>query len=198
MFWGITIGSCSSFVLLAGPKAYRLAPTLAFGSGLVVTAIVSALVMATQGPAKSSTSGAVLEKTRQRTGSPSSLSSGSSRDQEREPMVPRQPPKAKRPEPDVEANVTFVENDFKAQELHAAEVVFSPLMVITACVVSFAHGSNDVSNCIGPFAAVVQAVLHGNIDFAAGVPLWILLSGGAGIGMCAPPPSYSTACLLQS
>lgn len=35
----------------------------------------------------------------------------------------------------------------------AAEKSFTTLMILTACVVSFAHGSNDVSNSIGVFKA---------------------------------------------
>ena len=31
-------------------------------------------------------------------------------------------------------------------------------MIITACAMAFAHGSNDVANAIGPIAAVVSIV----------------------------------------
>jgi len=37
---------------------------------------------------------------------------------------------------------------------------FGLLMVITACAMAFAHGSNDVANAIGPLAAVVSTVEH--------------------------------------
>ena len=38
------------------------------------------------------------------------------------------------------------------------ERVFGVLMIITACAMAFAHGSNDVANAIGPVAAVVSIV----------------------------------------
>ncbi|MDG2679259.1 inorganic phosphate transporter, partial [Vibrio parahaemolyticus] len=40
------------------------------------------------------------------------------------------------------------------------EGIFSVLMVITACAMAFAHGSNDVANAIGPLSAVVSTVEH--------------------------------------
>jgi len=48
-------------------------------------------------------------------------------------------------------------------DLQAANVekVFAILMVVTACCMAFAHGSNDVANAIGPLAAVVSVVSSG-------------------------------------
>ena len=64
----------------------------------------------------------------------------------------------------------------------SVEKVFVPLMVLTACAMAFAHGSNDVANGIGPLAAVLALVRSGG-DMAqtSPVPLWVLLLGGAGI-----------------
>lgn len=62
------------------------------------------------------------------------------------------------------------------------EKIFSVLMVITACAMAFAHGSNDVANAIGPLAAVVGIVQSGGQVAADSVlPVWILLIGGGGI-----------------
>ncbi len=61
------------------------------------------------------------------------------------------------------------------------ERVFGVLMVITACSMAFAHGSNDVANAIGPVAAVVSVAQSGIVGQDAPVPIWILLMGGAGI-----------------
>lgn len=62
------------------------------------------------------------------------------------------------------------------------EKVFAILMVITACCMAFAHGSNDVANAIGPLAAVVSVVEHnGEIAKKSALVWWILPLGGLGI-----------------
>jgi len=70
------------------------------------------------------------------------------------------------------------------KDFHYASVekVFAVLMVVTACGMAFAHGSNDVANAIGPLAAVVSVVESGGvIGSKSGLPIWILLLGGGGI-----------------
>ena len=55
-------------------------------------------------------------------------------------------------------------------------------MVVTACCMAFAHGSNDVANAIGPLAAVVSVVTSGGeINASANLAWWILPLGGLGI-----------------
>ncbi len=62
------------------------------------------------------------------------------------------------------------------------EKVFAVLMVVTACCMAFAHGSNDVANAIGPLAAVVSIVDNGGeIAKKAALVWWILPLGGLGI-----------------
>ena len=61
------------------------------------------------------------------------------------------------------------------------EHVFIYLQIITACFVAFAHGSNDVANAIGPLAAVINVLQSGAIESVIGVPLWLVVLGGAGI-----------------
>jgi PiT family inorganic phosphate transporter len=61
------------------------------------------------------------------------------------------------------------------------ERVFAVLVVLTACAVAFAHGSNDVANAIGPLAAVVQVVREGTAGATAPVEPWMLMVGGVGI-----------------
>ncbi|WP_133408027.1 inorganic phosphate transporter [Parashewanella tropica] len=64
------------------------------------------------------------------------------------------------------------------------ERVFAVLMVVTACCMAFAHGSNDVANAIGPLAAVVSVVQHGGeITKKAELVWWILPLGAVGIVM---------------
>jgi PiT family inorganic phosphate transporter len=69
----------------------------------------------------------------------------------------------------------------KKFHFYTVERVFSVLMVVTACGMAFAHGSNDVANAIGPVAAVFSIVQEGNIGQEAPVSIWILLLGGMGI-----------------
>ncbi|MBL4712925.1 MAG: inorganic phosphate transporter [Gammaproteobacteria bacterium] len=62
------------------------------------------------------------------------------------------------------------------------ERVFGVLMIVTACAMAFAHGSNDVANAIGPVAAVVSIVQSGGeVASSSALPLWVLALGGVGI-----------------
>jgi len=68
-----------------------------------------------------------------------------------------------------------------AEQLEAVEQVFTPLVIISSCSVAFAHGANDVANSVGPLAAVVHVLTHGNIEMKVAVPFWVLALGGGGI-----------------
>ena len=72
-------------------------------------------------------------------------------------------------------------NAEKDQHFVTVERVFGMLMVVTACGMAFAHGSNDVANAIGPLAAVVSVARTGVVGAQASIEPWILLLGGAGI-----------------
>ncbi|SFR58985.1 inorganic phosphate transporter, PiT family [Pseudidiomarina maritima] len=62
------------------------------------------------------------------------------------------------------------------------EKVFAILMIVTACAMAFAHGSNDVANAIGPLAAVVSVVESGGeIASKAKLAWWVLPVGAFGI-----------------
>ncbi|MDH3527004.1 MAG: inorganic phosphate transporter [Gammaproteobacteria bacterium] len=70
------------------------------------------------------------------------------------------------------------------REFHYTNVekVFGILMMVTACAMAFAHGSNDVANAVGPLAAVVGIVESGGqVAQKSTMPIWILLLGGVGI-----------------
>jgi len=69
----------------------------------------------------------------------------------------------------------------KHQHFYSVERVFGILMVVTACGMAFAHGSNDVANAIGPLAAVVSIAQNGVITSKSSLPIWVLALGGAGI-----------------
>jgi PiT family inorganic phosphate transporter len=64
---------------------------------------------------------------------------------------------------------------------HGVESAFAILMIVTACSMAFAHGSNDVANAIGPMSAIISVVSEGSIGSSAAVNSWTLLLGGVGI-----------------
>lgn len=68
-------------------------------------------------------------------------------------------------------------------DFHFANVekVFGLLMLVTACAMAFAHGSNDVANAVGPMAAVIGVAQTGMVNGTTVMPAWILLVGGLGI-----------------
>jgi PiT family inorganic phosphate transporter len=55
-------------------------------------------------------------------------------------------------------------------------------LIFAAAIMSFAHGSNDVANAVGPLAAIVHVVtLDQGVALPALVPFWVLLVGALGI-----------------
>lgn len=64
----------------------------------------------------------------------------------------------------------------------SAEKIFAVLMIFTACTMAFAHGSSDVSNAIGPLAAIYDIISNdGVLSSQVAIPKWILLIGAIGI-----------------
>lgn len=61
------------------------------------------------------------------------------------------------------------------------EKVFGILMMVTACAMAFAHGSNDVANAVGPMAAVISISESGVVGQKSVLPPWVLFVGGIGI-----------------
>lgn len=63
-------------------------------------------------------------------------------------------------------------------------VLFIPPLILAAALLSFAHGANDVSNAVGPLAAIVAAAQSGSADTSAvALPFWVLVVGGLGIAL---------------
>lgn len=78
--------------------------------------------------------------------------------------------------------IKFDPESDKEMHYNNVEKVFAILMVVTACCMAFAHGSNDVANAIGPLAAVVSVVTSGGeIAKTSTLAWWILPLGGFGI-----------------
>lgn len=88
---------------------------------------------------------------------------------------------------DIEAEAFAVSNN--AQEMWESgedfdpktEEMFSYLQVLTACLLSFAHGANDVANAIAPLSAVLSIYADGGVSSKAPVQKWVLALGGVGI-----------------
>ena len=59
--------------------------------------------------------------------------------------------------------------------------LFNIPLIVSAALLSFAHGANDVANAVGPLAAIVQASATGEYLSAASIPLWVMVIGAAGI-----------------
>ncbi len=55
-------------------------------------------------------------------------------------------------------------------------------LIFAVALLSFAHGANDVSNAIGPLAAINQAI-SGIMQAKSSVPIWIMVIGGLGISI---------------
>lgn len=69
----------------------------------------------------------------------------------------------------------------RAAEVAEAEGEFVRLLVLTSCVLSFSHGSQDVSNAAAPYAAVVAVAASRQLGAASSTPMWVLAAGGVGI-----------------
>lgn len=61
------------------------------------------------------------------------------------------------------------------------EKIFGFLQIMSACMMAFAHGANDVANAIGPLSAAVAVLTTGIFAVEAPIPLWALGLGGVGI-----------------
>lgn len=80
------------------------------------------------------------------------------------------------------SRLKFDENAVKTTHYANVEKVFALLMIVTACCMAFAHGSNDVANAIGPLAAVESIISNeGEIAKKSAIAWWILPLGGFGI-----------------
>jgi len=63
------------------------------------------------------------------------------------------------------------------------KVLFSIPLVLSAGLLSFAHGANDVANAVGPLAAIVHAVAEGDASESVAIPLWVMLIGAVGLSV---------------
>ena len=60
-------------------------------------------------------------------------------------------------------------------------LMFSWMQVFTAAGFAFSHGSNDIANAIGPFAAVLDVLRSGEIGKSASVPTVAMVTFGVSL-----------------
>ncbi|MEY1556531.1 inorganic phosphate transporter [Yoonia sp. R2331] len=61
------------------------------------------------------------------------------------------------------------------------KILFGFPLVLSAALLSFAHGANDVANAVGPLAAIVHAEEFGEFAGKVNIPLWVMVIGAFGI-----------------
>ncbi len=61
------------------------------------------------------------------------------------------------------------------------KVLFRMPLVVSAALLSFAHGANDVANAVGPLAAIVHAQEAGDVAAKVSIPTWVMVIGALGI-----------------
>lgn len=61
------------------------------------------------------------------------------------------------------------------------KILFGIPLVVSAALLSFAHGANDVANAVGPLAAIVQVSQSGDFTHAFSIPIWVMIIGAFGI-----------------
>lgn len=76
----------------------------------------------------------------------------------------------------IEEKLTSTDSQFGA-----VEKIFGYLQIMSACLMAFAHGANDVANAIGPLAAALAILSTGSVSSIAPIPTWVLALGGFGI-----------------
>jgi len=61
------------------------------------------------------------------------------------------------------------------------KALFGLPLVLSAALLSFAHGANDVANAVGPLAAIVHANQFGAVAGEVAIPMWVMIIGAFGI-----------------
>jgi PiT family inorganic phosphate transporter len=63
----------------------------------------------------------------------------------------------------------------------ATFIMFSWMQVFTASGFAFSHGSNDIANAVGPFAAIMDVIRFNTISAQAAVPTPVMLTFGVAL-----------------
>lgn len=73
------------------------------------------------------------------------------------------------------------EGEVHKSEYATVEKIFGYLQIMSACLMAFAHGANDVANAIGPLTEGIQVLMKNSVATTNAVPVWALALGGLGI-----------------
>ncbi|RRD47350.1 inorganic phosphate transporter [Tessaracoccus sp. OH4464_COT-324] len=73
-------------------------------------------------------------------------------------------------------------NSLRGKQLSKATfTLFSWMQVFTAAAFAFSHGSNDIANAVGPFAAILDVLRTGQINDKTAVPAPVLFAFGVAL-----------------
>lgn len=73
---------------------------------------------------------------------------------------------------------TFAQSLRGKQLSKATFTLFSWMQVFTAAAFAFSHGSNDIANAVGPFAAILDVLRSGEVNPTAAIPAPLLITFG--------------------
>ena len=76
------------------------------------------------------------------------------------------------------AMFVFAKNLRRSDLSKSTFLMFSWLQVFTACGFAFSHGSNDISNAVGPFAAIIDTLATGAVNGEAAIPPIVMITFG--------------------
>lgn len=79
------------------------------------------------------------------------------------------------------ATFIFAKTLKKASLARSTFLMFSWMQVFTASGFAFSHGSNDIANAIGPFAAILDVLRTGQIGSSAAVPTVAMVTFGVAL-----------------
>lgn len=65
----------------------------------------------------------------------------------------------------------------------AVRGLFRAPLICAAALLSFAHGSNDVANAVGPLAAIAHVSASRSVQAEVGIPFWVMAIGAFGISL---------------
>ncbi|MEM2933953.1 MAG: inorganic phosphate transporter [Halobacteria archaeon] len=68
-------------------------------------------------------------------------------------------------------------------ESRQVELLFGYLAILTGGYVAFGIGANDIANAIGPFAAILNIMMTGDVSMRVGIEWWMLAFGGVGMAL---------------